>query len=548
MSAILAHLLQSTLFAVLIALFVHGFRTSAARVRYWLWLTASVKFLLPLSWLAWLAWLRPSFKWQPEHPAVASTLAAVTDYFSSPLDVTPWIDVPERLSGADAVNTQLLVFIWLAGACIVTLRWAATWLQVRAVARAAAPLMIEFSVPVRSSSAVREPGVFGIVNPVLLLPKEMHSQLTPEQLAAVLAHESAHVRRRDNLTAAVHMLAQIAFWFHPLVWWIGRKLLQERERACDEAVLDAGHDRVAYATAIIDVCRQFSSPRAMCVAGVSGTDLTRRIEIILSARLGTSPSTAGTSALVLGIVMIAALSSLLGSPSTATALSRDEPPPSLQLGQVLLRPNGSTRPPWIGTIDGKLTLLNVPLKTVIAIAHGTGYRPVVDGPAWLDLGYDVQVSGAYPAFDPRSNPKLTSHILRQIVDDKLGVTGKLESRELGVFAMRVSPEGLNPLVFQPYVPGGAEAKERVWPATMPQIASALGHELKHAVVDRTGLTETYAFRPHLAKVAFHRTTPETLPTAVRKIGLQLEFVIEPVDVFAIVSVTQPVANWKSESR
>jgi bla regulator protein blaR1 len=544
-TTILAHLLQSTLFAVLIALFVHGFRASAARVRYWLWLTASVKFLLPLSWLT---VLRPSFNWQPEHPAVASALASPTNYFSSPLDVTAWIDVPERLPGADAINAQLFVFIWLAGACIVTLRWIATWLQVRAVARAAAPLTIAFPVPVRSSAAVREPGIFGIINPVLLLPRDMHSQLTPEQLAAVLAHECAHLRRRDNLTAAVQMLVQIAFWFHPLVWWIGRKLLQERERACDEAVLDAGHDRVAYATAIIDVCRQLCSPRAMCVAGVSSTDLTRRIEDILSARLGASPSTVGTSVLVVGIVVIAALSSLLGSPSTATALSRDEPSTPIQLSEVLLRPNRSTRPPWIGTIDGKLTLLNVPLRTVIAIAHGTGYRPVVDGPAWLDLGYDVQVSGNYSAFDPTSNHAMMSRILRQMVNDKLGVTGKLESRELGVFAMRVSPEGLDPLVFRPYVPGDAEAKDHVWPATMPQIASALGRQLKHVVVDRTGRTETYAFRPHLAKVALHRATPETLPTVVRKIGLQLEFVIEPVDVFAIVSVTQPVANWKSESR
>lgn len=394
-TTIVAHLLQSTLFAMLIALFVHAFRASAARVRYWLWLAASVKFLVPLSWLA--------------------------------------------------------------------------------------------------------------------------------------------------------LLVQIAFWFHPLVWWIGRKLLQERERACDEAVLDAGHDRVAYATAIVDVCRQLSARRVMCVAGVSGSDLSQRIEDILSTRLGTSPSTVTTGVLVVGVVMIAALSSLLGSPSSATALSRDEPAPALQLSEVLLRPNRSTRPPWIGTIDGKLTLLNVPLKTVIAMAHGTGYRPVVDGPAWLDLGYDVQVSGNYPAFDPRSNHTLTSHILRQMVDDKLRVTGKLESRELGVFVMRVAPEGLNPLVFRPYVPSDAGAKKRVWPATMPQIASVLGRQLKHVVVDRTGLTETYDFHPHLVKVALHRATPETVPTDVRKIGLQLEFVIEPIDVFAIVSVIQPVANWKSES-
>ncbi len=63
-------------------------------------------------------------------------------------------------------------------------------------------------------------------------------------LAAVLAHEHEHIARRDNLKAHVHQLVEILFWFHPLVWFIGRKQRDERERACDEAVLARGHDPV----------------------------------------------------------------------------------------------------------------------------------------------------------------------------------------------------------------------------------------------------------------------------------------------------------------
>jgi len=70
--------------------------------------------------------------------------------------------------------------------------------------------------------------------PILLLPADIAERLTPPQLQAVLAHELCHVRRRDNFTSAIHMIVEAVFWFHPLVWWISARLVEERERACDE--------------------------------------------------------------------------------------------------------------------------------------------------------------------------------------------------------------------------------------------------------------------------------------------------------------------------
>ena len=88
-----------------------------------------------------------------------------------------------------------------------------------------------------------EPGVFGIFRPVLLVPEGITDRLTPAQWKTILTHELCHVRRRDNLTAAIHMAIEAIFWFHPLVWWIGKRLIDERERACDEEVLLAAGDR-----------------------------------------------------------------------------------------------------------------------------------------------------------------------------------------------------------------------------------------------------------------------------------------------------------------
>ena len=92
------------------------------------------------------------------------------------------------------------------------------------------------------SSARLEPGVFGIFRPFLLLPEGLSDHLTPAQFEAIVAHELCHVRRRDNFSSAIHMVVEALFWFHPAVWWIRARLVEERERACDEAVLRMGSD------------------------------------------------------------------------------------------------------------------------------------------------------------------------------------------------------------------------------------------------------------------------------------------------------------------
>jgi bla regulator protein BlaR1 len=101
---------------------------------------------------------------------------------------------------------------------------------------------------------------------------------------AILAHELCHVRRRDNLLALIHMIVEAIFWFHPLVWWIGAQLIEERECACDEDVVSRGNAPDLYAEAIVKVCKWSTESPLTCVAGVTGGDLKRRIEQIMNAR------------------------------------------------------------------------------------------------------------------------------------------------------------------------------------------------------------------------------------------------------------------------
>jgi len=137
-----------------------------------------------------------------------------------------------------------------------------------------------------SSPTAFEPGVVGLLRPVLLFPEGLVGRLTPAQLDAILAHECAHVRAHDNLLAVLHMAVEAIFWFHPLVWWIERRMIDERERACDEAVIRAGKRPADYAEGILAVCRWSLESPVMCVSGVTGSDLRARIETILANRLG----------------------------------------------------------------------------------------------------------------------------------------------------------------------------------------------------------------------------------------------------------------------
>src|SRR6185369_1686767 len=102
----------------------------------------------------------------------------------------------------------------------------------------------------------------------------------------VVAHELCHVRYRDNLSAAIHMFVETVFWFHPLVWWIGKRLVDERERACDEEVLRQGNDPRAYAEGILNVCKLYVESPLACVSGITGADLKKRIQNILNHATG----------------------------------------------------------------------------------------------------------------------------------------------------------------------------------------------------------------------------------------------------------------------
>jgi beta-lactamase regulating signal transducer with metallopeptidase domain len=309
-SAVLDHLWQSTLLAVAIAALAVAFRNARASVRYGLWLTASLKFLVPFAAFAALGRLLAPAIRPPAEPGAALITLAAEPFARSGAPAVHAI-APLAHAAARIDLAPVLLGLWALGVAVVLVLWMTRWARIRPMVLQATPVALKAPMPVMTTQTMMEPGLVGLWRPVLLVPQDLFEHLDRPAIETLVAHEACHFRRRDNLTAALHMLVEALFWFHPMVWWIGGRLVEERERACDEEVVRAGHDRETYATSLVECCRLFLQSPLRCVAGASGSNLTRRVKMIMTLPLRSQLSLSGKS------VLIAAGTCAIASPVAA---------------------------------------------------------------------------------------------------------------------------------------------------------------------------------------------------------------------------------------
>ena len=575
------HLWQSTVFAVLTAILTLAFRENRAQVRYWLWFGASLKFLIPFSLLMSLG---SYLQWTPVEtiasPAVSSTVAQFTQPFPETAAIMP--------STAGTVDWIPLVVLgaWVWGFAAIGLLRLRGWLRIRAAVRSSSPLKISVPVEVRSSPGLLEPGVVGLLRPILLLPEGIAECLTPRQLEAVLAHELCHIRRRDNLTSAVHMIVEAAFWFHPLVWWIGARLVDERERACDEAVLSLGNEPTVYAEAIVSVHKSYLVSPLRCVAGVGGANLKKRIEEIMRNRIGQNVNfsrkmllvAAGVSA-VAGPVVIGIGTSQLRAQS-----------PKLAFEVASVKPFKGDPRDMRGTefLPGGKLVSRAPLLLVIATAYNTSFEgkvPRITGiPKWLNSPesfYEIEAtapSGAIPeGLSPRERTDKMRLMLQALLADRFKLTIRREAKEMPIYALVVGNGG--PKLAK------ADVQEKDCPDTplSEPAASAVCHRftggrgrgLHGRAVDMTdlvGFVHNWTDRPLFDKTGLKglykidtepfqpmelaASTPApgtkqdgvdmrdlpTLFTVFDRLGLRMESQKGKVDTYVIEHIEKPAAN------
>lgn len=565
LSPVANHLWQSTFVAAMVWLLTVALRSNRAAVRYWIWLAASAKFLVPFSLLVSIG---SQFRWQPiaeiARPQFSSVMSGISQSFLAPAGMPSVTAAPRTASGLPAV----LLAIWLSGILLGLIFWLRSLRQIRAVVRTATPVHRNLPVPVVSSSRRLEPGVFGISKPVLVLPEGIEDRLTPAQLEAVLAHELCHVRRKDNLTATIQIIVETVFWFHPLVWWIRTRLVAERERACDEEVTRSDADPRDYAEGILNVCKFYLESDSTCISGVTGGNLKQRVERILARATGGTLSR--TKKALLAVVSIIAVAGPLliglGSAPGGHAQSQISQQPGATAFEVAsIKPNKSmSRDDSLNAPHGNLTAVNVRLRTLITFAYNIRDYQLAGGPSWLDTErYDIQAKVPPGGQVPESlwipqGTDATSLRLQNLLAERFHLVIHHETKEMPIFALLLDKGGAKLQTWKESDGPGPHMRLEYRKLicrkqSMEHFASVILPEiLGRPVVDRTGLTDeftfTMTFEPAPPPSRFGGAAPEpaagsTFVEALREqLGLKLESQRGPVDILVIDHVERPDAN------
>lgn len=505
------HLWQSTVFAVAVGLLTLFFRNNSARVRHCLWLTASFKFLVPFSLLILLgSGFTPYTVPVGTHPTgtapqwsilmervaqpLSSSAQSAGAALSAPLPAKPFLD-----------PTSVAIAVWVCGIAVVLCVLLLRWRRVNAALRTAQPFTGELQsgvpIAVKTSAALLEPGVIGIFRPVLLLPRGISERLRPEQLQAIVVHELCHVRRYDNLTGALHLVVQAVFWFHPLAWWIGARIVEERELACDEAVLESGSDPTVYAEGLLDVCAFYLASPLVCAAGVSGPSLKKRIRAIVHNQAVDKLHVAKKVLLAVVAALSTAFPIVTGVLHAPAA--RAQAPAALPVSPASASTSASIRLGAPDTLqrfllidrDGTFTLRNEALMNLISFAYDVQDAQIVGPAEELARLYSIDAKTATVPTPGNAEEDFHS-MIRGVLADRFKLTSHWETRRVPTYALI---GGAHSAIKQaaagdpgPLLTGGANSiTAQAVPFTL--FDKFLAAQLERPILDQTGLAATYNF-------------------------------------------------------
>jgi beta-lactamase regulating signal transducer with metallopeptidase domain len=246
---------------------------------------------------------------------------------------------------------------WLAGVGVLSLRFfggfvAARRLTRRHVVRAdsawqrrfdrlASRLGVPSAACIRllESAAVRVPTVVGVLRPVVLIPAGIATGMPANQLESLLAHELAHIRRRDALVSLLQAVAETLLFYHPAVWWTSACIRIERENACDDLAVEATGDAATHARALLEVAaltlpdsvgRRPRIAPAFTAAADGGRLWSRIVRLVAPGEAPLRRPGSGASAvLVAGAVLVLGAAARVPTPDPAPAAPAAAPAPAV---------------------------------------------------------------------------------------------------------------------------------------------------------------------------------------------------------------------------
>jgi hypothetical protein len=318
--------IRALLMAIGTALVLGALRVGVASVLHRTWTAAMLGMLLLPIWTAW----GPSIA-TPVLPDIAERIKIDTPVaYLAPLPVVG--HQAKVLPGGDALpfrssptpprrDLPLIAVVYFVGLAVMLSRLIWGTLQIRSLIGG-----IRRTEGFAVSALCASPVTIGWFRPVPVLPDYWNTWPTG-RLEAVLIHEREHARRHDPLVQWLALLNRCIFWFHPLAWWLERKLAALAEESCDAVVLAGGHTAHEYAQHLIEMARSVNEAGrrirwAGAVTFLNG-GLPQRIGRIMDAPPALNVSQTKT-AILAGICLPMISSCLACSPVRHARNERDE--------------------------------------------------------------------------------------------------------------------------------------------------------------------------------------------------------------------------------
>jgi beta-lactamase regulating signal transducer with metallopeptidase domain len=218
-----------------------------------------------------------------------------------PAITAPLLDAEGELFVPGSVPAALAASLWLLGAAVMLARHLVAWRQIVALDASPSPplplywrarvdemrkaLGIAQAVATRLTADVLVPCTARMLRPVIWLPLSLLTRTPAEQIEALLAHELAHIARRDWLWNQLQCVVEALLFFHPAVWWLARRIRQEREHACDDLAVATLGSPVALAEALVALERERHPPQQLASAATGGTLMLRIARLLSGAPL-----------------------------------------------------------------------------------------------------------------------------------------------------------------------------------------------------------------------------------------------------------------------
>jgi beta-lactamase regulating signal transducer with metallopeptidase domain len=365
------HLRQATIFSILVLMVALAFNRKPARIRYAVWMIAFLLFVLPSALLVLPA---KQAGWSLELPISISSLSEQSCQWmpeateaillsSEPINIRSLSGKTVSQQGHNEIYC-IATIIWVTICALILGVWCRRRLKfssalrterriidrrvIEILARVRNRLSIKHDIDLLISAGVEEPGVWRSWKPVLILPESIADYLSDDELSAVLMHEAVHVSRRDNLMSNLQMVICSLLWFHPLVWLIDRRLLSERECACDEKVLELGIGSKIYASSLLKVLRFCLGQRVAGVSSVAGSNLQRRVKSIMANnahRKVNKMHKVLVGSIASLVIFLSISANLLSQPNVLAQNSRTPTP----------TPNRPSQEDWVQTDDQLVT-------------------------------------------------------------------------------------------------------------------------------------------------------------------------------------------------